>query len=165
MLETARIIMRPLKVEDAYTIFQLNSDAEVLKYSGEKLMMSYSDAITLITQDIIPQFQKFKLGRFAVILKENNEFIGWCGIENHQRNNEFNLSFRFKKSYWGKGLATEAAHEQLRYFFTELHFSKVYTYIVPENIGSLKVVQKLGMSFCGRGNNMMKYEMIKENFK
>lgn len=165
MLETARLLMRPLKVEDAYYIFQLNSDAEVLKFSGEKPMMSFSEAVTLITQDIIPQYQKFKLGRFAVIHKETNEFIGWCGIENHNIQNEFNLSFRFKKKFWGQGLATEAAQEQLRYYFKELHFSKVYTYIVAENTGSLKVIQKLGMTYCGRGSNMMKYEMEKENFK
>jgi len=164
MLETARLQMRPLSEKDAYNIYQLNSDPKVIKYSGEKIVKSFSEAISLITQDIIPQFQRYKLGRFAVILKETNELIGWCGIEKHNQD-EFTLSFRFKKAYWGRGLASEAAYEQLRYFFNDLHFSKVFSYIVPENIGSLKVVQKLGMSFCGRGSNMMKYELNKENFK
>jgi RimJ/RimL family protein N-acetyltransferase len=138
--------MRPAHISDAQKIFELNSDPEVIKYTGDHCF--FHDAHALICEKMIPQFIQFKMSRFMVFLKDGT-FIGWCGLKYHPETNEVDLGYRFMQKYWGQGYALETSHSILRYGFITLNQKKIMAKVMPGNTRSIKVVQKLGMIFKG----------------
>jgi RimJ/RimL family protein N-acetyltransferase len=148
MLETSRLILKPATIEDADNLFQLNSDPEVMRYTGDKKFHSTLEAQKIINENLIPQFNHYKMGRFMIFLKDGT-FIGWCGLKYFLETDEVDLGYRLKRSYWGQGFATEASKACLEYGFKVLRINRIIAKAMPENIGSIKVMQKLGMTFRG----------------
>ena len=87
------------------------------------------------------------LGLWATILKEHGEFIGRCGLLpwSIDKQEEVEVAYTIARTYWGRGLGSEAAGAVLRYGFEELGFSKLICLIEPENRASQKVAEKIGM--------------------
>ncbi len=148
MLETDRLILRPMTDEDAYHLFELNSDPQVTRYTGDPADPTPSASLRVIHERIRPQFQQYKMGRFATTLKDGT-FLGWCGLRYFPQNKEVDLGYRFHRRYWGQGYATEASAAALNYGFETLGLQKIIAKAMPENTASLKVMQKLGMTFRG----------------
>ena len=148
MLETTRLYLRPPILSDAQNLFILNSDPRVMNLTGDSLCSHFLDARKLIEEKMMPHFEKHKMGRFMVFLKDGS-FIGWCGLKFHPETNEVDLGYRFMPQYWGQGFATEASLVCLDYAFHKLNLSIVIGKSMPENTASIKVLQKIGMSFKG----------------
>ena len=144
-IETERTIMRKLTREDANDFYSLNLDEEVLKFTGDKPFEDLQTAIDFLTN--YDQYEKYGVGRFAVIDKESSKFLGWCGLKFSEDKNEYDIGFRFYKKYWNKGLATETAKKWLDFGFSELKMEKIIGRAMKENIGSIKVLEKIGMTF------------------
>lgn len=86
----------------------------------------------------------------AIILKDTREFIGWCGLDHRDQTKDApDLFYLLKASYWGKGLATEAARAVLGYAFGELDLDSIHGGAVPGNMASKRVLEKLGMRYLG----------------
>ena len=100
----------------------------------------------IITTIILPQYKK-NLGRWAINAKNNDEFIGWCGLKYMSDLDEIDLGYRLKRSAWGKGFATEAAMNTLEHAFKKLQLKLITGRAHIENIASLKVLEKIGMQF------------------
>ena len=150
ILETPRFILRQFTQANAPLIQQLNNAPEVLKYIPEPTLETTEQALKVLTDIILPQY-KNNLGRWAVHLKNDNEFIGWCGLKWLKENDEIDLGYRFKPSVWGKGYATEAAQHTLNYGLQNLHFKKIVAHAHIDNIASQKVLEKIGMQYIGEG--------------
>ena len=148
MLETTRLILKPATIEDAENLFKLNSDPEVMRYTGDQKFQSTLEAQKIINENLIPQFNNYQMGRFMIFLKDGT-FIGWCGLKYFLETDEVDLGYRLKRSFWGKGFATEASKVCLDYGFNNLNLKRIIGKAMPENIGSIKVMQKLGMTFRG----------------
>jgi ribosomal-protein-alanine N-acetyltransferase len=148
MLETMRLILKPAVLEDANNLFLLNSDPEVMRYTGDKKFHSTIEAQKVIQENLIPHFNHYKMGRFMIFLKDGT-FIGWCGLKYFPETDEVDLGYRLMRSFWGQGFATEASQVSLDYGFSRLNLKKIIAKAMPENIGSIKVMQKLGMTFKG----------------
>jgi RimJ/RimL family protein N-acetyltransferase len=146
IFETPRLILRRFTIADAYLIQELNSDAEVLKYLQEPTLETIDQAKNIITTIILPQYKK-KLGRWAIHTKDNNEFVGWCGLTYRSDPDEIDLGYRLKRSAWGKGYATEAAMNTLKHAFEKLNLKLITGRAHIENITSIKVLEKIGMQF------------------
>ncbi|MEO6732459.1 MAG: GNAT family N-acetyltransferase [Ferruginibacter sp.] len=146
ILETPRLILRQFTEADATNIYQLNSIPEVVKYVHEPTLQTMEEATKIIVEVILPQY-KNKLGRWAMHTKDNNEFIGWCGLKYLIAADEIDLGYRLHPFAWGKGYATEAAKNTLDYGFNKLHLQEVIGRVHVENIGSLNVLEKIGMIY------------------
>jgi ribosomal-protein-alanine N-acetyltransferase len=137
--------MRKLTKEDAKDFYTLNLDEEVLKFTGDKPFENIQASIDFLTN--YDQYEKYGVGRLAVIDKATTKFMGWCGLKFNQDKNEFDIGFRFYRSYWNKGYATETAKKCLDFGFNELGIEKIIGRAMKENIGSIKVLEKIGMTF------------------
>jgi RimJ/RimL family protein N-acetyltransferase len=144
-LETERTIMRKLTTEDAIDFYALNLDEEVLKYTGDKPFVNIQASIDFLTN--YDQYEKYGVGRLAVIDKETSKFIGWCGLKYSQSTNEYDIGFRFYRNYWNKGYATETSKKCIENGFTKLGIEKIVGRAMKMNIGSVKVLEKIGMTF------------------
>lgn len=169
MLETERLHIRPARIEDADNLFVLNSDPEVVRYTGDASFQTMLDAQNVIKERMMAQFEKHKMSRFMVFLKDGT-FLGWCGLKYFPETNEVDLGYRFMKKFWGKGFATESSRACLDYGFRTLGLKRIIAKAMPDNVASIKVMQKLGMTFRGYVNDptdphpFVLFDMTQEEF-
>jgi ribosomal-protein-alanine N-acetyltransferase len=144
-IETERTILRNLTSNDAADFYVLNLDKEVLKYTGDRPFENVQTAKNfLINYD---QYEKYGVGRLAVIEKATLKFIGWCGLKYNPDKDEYDMGFRFYRDYWNKGFATETAKRCLDYGIKELGIQRIVGRAMKDNIASIKVLEKIGMTF------------------
>ena len=144
-LETERTVMRNLTVDDAEDFYSLNLDQDVLKYTGDKPFETLEDAKTFLSD--YDQYEKYGVGRLAVIEKATSKFIGWCGLKYNPDEDIYDLGFRFFKQYWNRGFATETAKKCIDFGFNNLKLNMIEGRAMKENIASIKVLEKIGMNF------------------
>lgn len=145
ILETERFILREFELSDAGEMYKLNLDPEVIKYTGDPPFESIEATRQFLLN--YDQYEKYGYGRWAVIRKTDNEFMGWCGLKFNPEYGETNLGYRFFRCYWGQGIATETAKACLAYGFGHLKLAQIAAYAVAENGASIKIMQKIGMAF------------------
>ena len=163
VIETPRLLLRTFNVEDAPLIYALNFDPEVIRYTLDPIKDIYH-ARQVLEQVILPQYALYNHGRWAVHTKPALEFIGWSGLKARPERNEIDLGYRFMKDSWGKGYATEAAWASIQYGFEKLHLKRIVGRAMPENKGSLRVLEKCGMILVGEelvdGHPAITYELF-----
>ncbi len=148
VIETERLILRTFTEDDGMLIYELNKDPDVTKYTGDPVR-DIEHACQILEQVILPQYALYNHGRWAVHVKSGSEFSGWCGLKARPERNEIDLGYRFMKSAWGKGFATEAAFACLQYGFEKLNLPRIVGRAMPQNTPSLKVLEKCGMKYIG----------------
>jgi [ribosomal protein S5]-alanine N-acetyltransferase len=148
-IETDRLLIREFLTEDAKGIFELDSDPEVHQYLGNNPIKKMEQAVETI-KFIKQQYIDNGIGRWAVIEKMTNTFIGWGGLKLiketiNEHNHYYDLGYRFIKKYWGKGYATETAIASLQYGFNELKLPEIFAMAEVHNTGSDSVLRKAGL--------------------
>ena len=166
MLETERLILRPLVEDDVDAIYAMRGDADVMRFIREPQNRRESaNWIELVSS----RWQDEKIGFCAMIEKSSNEFVGWCGIWRLKETKELEIGYAVAKKFWGKGLATEAALEFLGYAFEKLGSEKIVAVAQPENAPSRRVMEKLGMSYdytgVFYGSDLVCYSITRKKFK
>lgn len=167
-LETKRLILREILPTDIDGLYELDSDPEVHKYLGNNPVKDKNQIVDIINF-IRQQYKDNGIGRWAIIDKKNNNFIGWTGLKlvteltnNHQ--NYYELGYRLIKRYWGQGIATETALASLEFAFDKLKTDEVYAIADCKNDGSNKILQKVGLQFIETfDHNGIKHNWYKIN--
>lgn len=86
---------------------------------------------------------------FAVTLREDNTFIGMCGIHGHDRFARAEIGYWMGVPYWGKGYMTEAARRVVQFGFEEMNLTRIQATYLTENPASRRVMEKIGMTYEG----------------
>jgi ribosomal-protein-alanine N-acetyltransferase len=148
VIETERLLLRTFTELDATLIYELNLDPDVTLYTHDPVK-DITHAKEILEKTILPQYALYNHGRWAVHLKPTLEFLGWCGLKYRSELNEIDLGYRFKKDFWGKGFATEAAYASIKYGFDKLNLQRIVGRAEIDNIGSWRVLEKCGMTYIG----------------
>jgi ribosomal-protein-alanine N-acetyltransferase len=148
-IETERLILRKLLPSDIEGMYILDSNPNVHEYLGNKPVSSLEESKKSI-ENIRKQYLQNGIGRYAVLLKETNEFIGWAGIKyitetENGHVNFFDIGYRLIEDYWGNGYGYEAAKAWLDYSFNEMNIQKMYASVNKENIASRRILEKIGL--------------------
>ena len=157
-IETERLLLRALDLSDAEGMFELDSNPNVHIFVGKKPVKHIEESVDQI-KNIQHQYKTFGTGRWAVVLKETNEFIGWSGIKfiTNEINNHkdfYEIGYRFIEKHWGKGYATEAGKAFIDYAFNLMKVDALYAYADEGNQNSRKILEKLGLQYI----NSFEYE-------
>lgn len=144
IVETARLQLRMFRPDDLDSLAALLSDRDVMRYVGDGQPVS-REVTDSALQSIILHWQSHGFGRWAVIDKETETFIGFGGLRSLMGIPE--VVYHFAKSHWGRGLATELARASLRYGFQEHQFERILAIAKPENLASIHVMEKVGMRY------------------
>lgn len=160
IFETSRLILRELNIQDATEMFLLDSNPEVHRYLGNKPIKTIEESLKII-EFVQAQYKNYGIGRWAVIHKETNEFIGWSGIKYNPTttngvSNYYDLGYRFRQEFWGNGYALESAKACLKFGFDILQLPALYAAAHQSNIASNKILNKIG--FKNIGNFMYEHE-------
>jgi ribosomal-protein-alanine N-acetyltransferase len=148
ILQTDRLILREFEISDAEKIWELNSDPEVIQYTGDAPFDSEDQAREFLVE--YNDYQENGYGRWAVIEKKTHEFIGWCGLKLNE-DGVVDIGFRFFKKVWSLGYATESAQACLDYGFNTLMLDEIIGRAARENTASIRVLEKLKMTFWKEG--------------
>ncbi len=146
IIATDRLYLRELTPADSVELSKILKDQESMRYYPRP----YTDAeVENWLRRHINSYIMYHHGLWAVIRKEDDVFIGDCGISMQQIEGKMlpEVGYRINKAFWNMGYATEAAKACLKYAFNKLNYNKVYSYTDKANIPSRKVAEKIGMKF------------------
>ena len=145
-LETDRLLLRQWKVNDFPLFSSLNADPIVMEYFPSTLSEEESNRIARKIQSLI---YERGWGFWATEEKVSRNFIGFVGLHTPEPELPFSpcveVGWRLAKEYWGKGYATEAAKEALKYAFDKLRLEEVYSFTSVDNSRSRAVMERLRM--------------------
>lgn len=153
VFETDRLLLRPLEITDADDFFEMNNNPNVNRYLRNPLL-TITDTKKYIDK-IRNEYSKNGIGRFAVVLKENNKLIGFSGLKFREKeeNNYVNfhdLGYRFSEDYWRKGYAKEAALFWINYGFNEMNLERIHACAEDKNIASNSLLKSIGFKFTNQ---------------
>jgi ribosomal-protein-alanine N-acetyltransferase len=146
VLETERLLLRPLTLDDIDVLAAIYADPDVMRFfDGIRTWEQTRQEV----DDVMAQYNRTGVDFMATIYKEDREFIGRCGLlwqvfDNVQ---EVEVAYMIAKPYWGRGLATEAARALKVHGFQDHGFQHLISIIHPDNIGSTRVAEKNGMCY------------------
>jgi ribosomal-protein-alanine N-acetyltransferase len=151
IIHTERLTLRAWETKDLLDCIEMNLDKEVMKYFPSILTKEQSIEFYDRVQK---HFLENGFGLYVVENTSTKQFLGYTGfmIANFEASFTpcIEIGWRFKKQYWGKGYATEAAKACLQYGFDSLGFDKIYSFTATPNIKSENVMKRIGMHKTGR---------------
>lgn len=148
LFETDRLIIRHLQPYDDKGMFLMDSDPKVHSYVGKKPVKTVEETRAVI-DFIRQQYLDFGMGRWAVIEKSTNEFVGWTGFKHmigpaNGHTNFCDFGYRLAHRFWGKGYATESGLAAVKYGLRILKLQDIYAMTDVDNIASRRVLEKTG---------------------
>ena len=170
--ESERLLFRELLPSDDIDMFEMDADPAVCKYLGVSPFKTLSETQSSIA-NIHQQYLDHGIGRWAVILKETGDFIGWAGIKYIKKlngfENNYDLGYRFIQRFWGKGYGYESAQAFVNFGFNEMKLERISAYVDVNNVASVKILQKCGLQFINQfmdeGDLCAWYELKNPNFQ
>lgn len=149
-IATERLILRPLILEDASSMFAYASDPEITKYLPWDTHRTIQDSIDFLHIAIEDQ-KKTPLYPLGITFRDQPEnVIGTVGLKQSVHPYQADLSYVLGRVYWRQGIMYEATQALLRLGFEEYGFKRIYAWCIKENAPSSSLMQKLGMQFEGR---------------
>lgn len=145
ILQTDRLIIREFSLEDAQGFYEMNLEPAVLQYTGDRPFTTVEEARVFIQS--YNHYQEYGYGRWTLIHRSSEQYLGFCGFKYHPDSAEVDLGFRIPLPFWGQGFATEAAQGCLAYGLAQLGFSRVIGRVAQANKASIRVLEKVGMQY------------------
>jgi [ribosomal protein S5]-alanine N-acetyltransferase len=149
ILETERLLLRKITLEDVDDMYSYASNKEVSKYVTWETHHTLYDTKVFV-EFILTQYENKKIAPWGIEYKENGKLIGTIDFVSWQtKHNSAEIGYALSPDYWGKGIATEAANEVITFGFTHMDLIRIQAKCFVKNIGSARVMEKVGMSFEG----------------
>ena len=145
ILETSRFFLRELNAHDAESFFALSANPNVLKYTGDRAFDNVDEARNFLQN--YKEYERYGFGKWAIISKNDKQFVGWCGLKFHPETHEVDLGLRIFEEFWNQGIATETAKTCLEYGFSVLKLQQIIGRAMADNRASISVLEKCGMQF------------------
>jgi RimJ/RimL family protein N-acetyltransferase len=149
-IETSRLLLRPWRNEDLAPYARICTDPEVMRYLSGAMTPKQSEEQV---SKFVRHWKERGFGLWAVEENSSATFIGFIGLLYHEEwpegEHKTEVGWRLDRSFWGRGLATEGARASVHHGFEELGLERIISIAVPENVASLRVMEKLGMTLRG----------------
>ena len=144
LIETERLKLRELNINDTGSLYDILSDPQTMNYYPSPY--KYHEVETLL-KNFIKSYEKNGFGLWVVILKDEDKFIGECGISLQNIDGVIvpEIGYHINKKYWQNGYATEAAKVSLASGFEQLNFQEIFIHTYVKNIPSRRIAEKLKM--------------------
>ncbi len=147
VLETERLVLRRLCLDDDAFILQLLNEPSFLHYIGDKGVRSLDDAHAYLLQGPIASYERHGFGLYRVEMKTSGVPMGICGLLKRDTLDDVDVGFAFLPAFWLQGYAFESAAAVLAYGKHTLGLRRIVAITQPDNVGSIKTLEKLGLTF------------------
>jgi len=175
VVQTERLILRPVEEGDYTAIFEYARDPDVAKYTTWEAHKNIEDSKAHV-RFILKRYKENKPSNWVVILKDGNRLIGTCGfVSEFRSNNRAEVGFAISKDCWNMGYVTEALKKALEFGFKTIGYNRIEAICDVENTASAKVMEKCGMKFegvlrqyivkHGQFRDVKSYAVLREEFR
>jgi len=150
ILQTQRLTLRPIRVEDAAALYQARGDADVMRYWDWPEKSSVEQVRDILTAHI-PEHGDESMLWWVAALSPDGPAIGECDLSEIDRHNRrAEVGFLFTKAYWGQGYAREAMERVIAFGFGELGLERLWARFHDGNTASQRLLERLGFTYEGR---------------
>lgn len=146
-LTTARLTLTPMSVDDAPFMLALLNDPAWLRFIGDRGIRTLDQARNYIENGSVQSFVRHGFGSFLVRLTATHTPIGTCGFYQRDTLPAADIGFAFLPPFTGHGYAFEAASALMAHGRTTLGLDRILAITSPDNITSIKLLEKLGLRF------------------
>jgi RimJ/RimL family protein N-acetyltransferase len=147
VLETKRLVLRKLSVDDAEFVLELLNEPSFLRYIGDKGVRNLDDAGQYIVNGPVASYERNGFGLYLVKLKPNGTPIGISGLVKRDTLPDADIGFAFLPAYWSQGYAFESAAAVMNYAREALGLTRIVAITSPDNDASAKLLGKIGLRF------------------
>src|SRR5262245_35119246 len=147
VLETDRLILRRLSIEDAEFILELVNEPSWLQFIGDKGVRTIEDARDYILRGPMELYDRYGFGLYLTELKQDGIPIGICGLIKREALKDVDIGFAFLPRFWGNGYAVESAVAVMAYGNSAFGLNRIVAITSPANHRSIKVLERIGFKF------------------
>ena len=147
VLETTRLNLRQLSVEDAEFMLGLLNEPSFLRFIGDRGVRTVEDSRQYILKGPVESYERLGFGMWLVELKESQVPIGLCGLVKRDFLPDVDIGFAFLPGFWSKGYAYESAAAVKDYARNVLGIKRLVAIVNPDNNTSGKLLEKIGLTF------------------
>ena len=167
-LETDRLTLRILRESDFDDYAEMCADPEVMRYIGDGQPLARPMAWRNLAM-MVGHWSLRSYGLWAAEERSSGILVGRIGFWNPDGWPGFELGWMLRRSFWGRGFASEGAQTALQFAFTRLGQPDVLSLIHPENAASIRVAQRLGERLLGptevMGKPALVYRITREEWE
>jgi ribosomal-protein-alanine N-acetyltransferase len=148
-LETPRLILRKLRMDDAEDMFEYAQDRE-LGLNG--LWLPYTQLQESIDDlaEAIAAYEKGNLWDWAIEHRADRKMIGRLNFHHYRpKDASAEIGYALNRRYWGQGYGTEATGRLLHFGFEQMNLHRISAVVLTDNLASIRVLTKIGMRFEG----------------
>jgi len=146
-LETKRLSLRWLTLDDAELMLAVWNDPTFIRYVGDRQIRTIEAARVALEEGALKLFSDYGYGPFRVALISDDTPVGVCGLFRRLGLDEPDIGFAILPGHWRKGLAYEAASAVVSHAKDDLHLARLIAIVSPENAASVALIEKLGLQF------------------
>ncbi|MFT5451779.1 MAG: RimJ/RimL family protein N-acetyltransferase [Enterobacterales bacterium] len=145
--ETENLILRLPEVSDAAMIYKLFNQQDCVKFIGDKNIKNLEDAEKYITEKFLRHYKTYGFCLYIVCQKQSNSTVGLCGLIKRKELEDVDIGFAILTEYQSKGYVTEAAIAVKNHAIDILGLKRLVGITDTLNHGSIRVLEKIGMTF------------------
>jgi RimJ/RimL family protein N-acetyltransferase len=147
VVETDRLTLRRLTVDDAAFILELLNEPSFLEFIEDRGVRTLEDARRYILTGPVQSYERWGFGLYLTVLKESGAPIGICGLLKRDSLEDVDIGFALVPRFWSRGYALEAAAAVMAYGRDVLGIHRIVAITSPANHASMRVLQQLGLRF------------------
>lgn len=158
IIETERLILRRMRLDDAEDLFAYGSDPQVTRTTTWDTHLSVDDSRAFLTL-MEEQYERGENATWGIEHRADGKFIGTVGfVAITDSGYVGEIGYALARPYWGQGITTEAARAVIRFGFDYLGLHRIQATCRADNVGSYRVMEKAGLRFEGimRGRRYVK---------
>jgi len=147
VLETERLILRHLCIDDAGFIIRLLNEPSFITHIGDKGVRTVEDAKQYLLSGPIDSYDRFGYGLNMVELKKSGEPVGMCGLVRREDLDDADIGFALLEQHWSQGYAAESAEAVMRHAREMLNLQRIVAIVAQDNHSSIRLLEKIGLTF------------------
>lgn len=153
-IKTERLHIRSVRLSDLQEVHALHSSPDVDKYNTLGIPESLEQTRDLLCEWVLSSGKSEGKSFICAVENEDGSFIGLIALNTGREiYQSAEVWFKYQKEYWGNGYATEALEAMIDFGFDELNLHRIEAGCAVENLGSKKVLERVGMVQEGRKRN------------
>jgi RimJ/RimL family protein N-acetyltransferase len=146
-LETERLRLRRLSVNDAEFVLRLLNEPSFIENIGDRGVRTIEDARAYVLQGPVASYEKFGFGLLLVEEKESGVPIGICGLLKRDVFDDVDIGYALLPEFWSQGYALESASAVMSYARETLGAKRVLAVVNADNLSSIRLLEKMGFHY------------------
>jgi ribosomal-protein-alanine N-acetyltransferase len=147
VIETERLTLREVSEADADFVLELLNDPDFIRNIGDRGVRTREAAARYIAERFVESYRRHGFGLWLVETKDGRVPTGVCGLVKREQLPGVDVGYAFLPPFRSKGYAHESASAVLAYARDVIGLERLYAVVNPDNAGSIRVLEKLGMGF------------------